>query len=195
VLLRGRLNNNKDRWSEHGLGHVLNPSDPMSEDRDWIGRTWLNIVRRSLGLSDQLRQMVYEDNLDGRLHADYADSHLPDARLAEYRSLMRATGVMRLWGHGRSRPLELLVDANGWLNQGQYKGYWYDPSGPQQSSSSLDDSCFEIAEARKEERYCSAVRTLGDGWWLLRYEYRARVFDRTGDFNSPSMPDQRLTRH
>jgi hypothetical protein len=51
VLLRERLNNNKDRWSEHGLGHVLNPSDPMSEDRDWIGRTWLNIVRRSLGLS------------------------------------------------------------------------------------------------------------------------------------------------
>jgi hypothetical protein len=51
VLLRERLNNDKDRWSEHGLGHVLNPSDPTSEDRDWIGKVWLNIVRRSLGLS------------------------------------------------------------------------------------------------------------------------------------------------
>jgi hypothetical protein len=51
VLLRERLNNDKDRWSEHGLGHVLNPSDPTSEDRDRIGKVWLNIVRRSLGLS------------------------------------------------------------------------------------------------------------------------------------------------
>lgn len=51
VLLRERLNNDKDRWSEHGLGHVLNPSDLTSEDRDWIGKVWLNIVRRTLGLS------------------------------------------------------------------------------------------------------------------------------------------------
>jgi hypothetical protein len=39
-----------DRWSEHGLGHLLNPTDPESEDRDWIAQVWLNIVRRSLGL-------------------------------------------------------------------------------------------------------------------------------------------------
>jgi hypothetical protein len=51
MLLREQRNNDKDRWSEHGLGHVLNPSDPTSEDRDWIGKVWINIVRRSLGLS------------------------------------------------------------------------------------------------------------------------------------------------
>jgi len=39
------------RWSEHGLGHLLNPTDPESEDRDWIRQAWLNIVRRSLGMS------------------------------------------------------------------------------------------------------------------------------------------------
>ena len=25
-----------EKWSEHGLGHLLNPTDPESEDRDWI---------------------------------------------------------------------------------------------------------------------------------------------------------------
>jgi hypothetical protein len=44
-------NNEEDRWSEHGLGHLLNPINPESEDRDWIAQAWLAIVRRSLGLS------------------------------------------------------------------------------------------------------------------------------------------------
>ena len=43
-------NNNDDRWSEHGLGHLLNPTDPESEDREWIAHAWLNIVRKSSGL-------------------------------------------------------------------------------------------------------------------------------------------------
>jgi len=50
VLLRKGQNNNDDRWSEHGLGHLLNPTDPESEDREWIAHAWLNIVRKSLGL-------------------------------------------------------------------------------------------------------------------------------------------------
>jgi hypothetical protein len=44
-------NNEEDRWSEHGLGHLLNPIDPENEDRDWIAQAWLVIVRKSLGLS------------------------------------------------------------------------------------------------------------------------------------------------
>ena len=39
-----------DRWSEHGLGHLLNPTDPESEDRNWISQIWLNIVKNGLGL-------------------------------------------------------------------------------------------------------------------------------------------------
>lgn len=31
VLLRRGINNKKDRWSDHGLGHLLNPSDPESD--------------------------------------------------------------------------------------------------------------------------------------------------------------------
>ena len=50
VLLRRGLNNKDDRWSEHGLGHLLNPTDPGSEDREWIAQVWLNMIRRTLGL-------------------------------------------------------------------------------------------------------------------------------------------------
>ena len=50
VMLRRNTNNKTDRWSQHGLGHLLNPTDPDSEDRDWIGQVWLNMVRRALGL-------------------------------------------------------------------------------------------------------------------------------------------------
>lgn len=53
VLLRKGLNNNDDRWSEHGLGHLLNPTDPESGDREWIAPTWQNIIRRTLGLPTQ----------------------------------------------------------------------------------------------------------------------------------------------
>jgi hypothetical protein len=55
TLLRQLRNNKEDRWSEHGLGHLLNPTDPESEDRDWISMAWRNIARRSLGLpADEL---------------------------------------------------------------------------------------------------------------------------------------------
>ena len=45
-----QVNNDADRWSEHGLGHLLNPCDPESINRDWISQIWLNLVRKSLGL-------------------------------------------------------------------------------------------------------------------------------------------------
>jgi hypothetical protein len=38
------------KWSEHGLGHLLNPTDPDSEDRDWMRQLWEGIVREELGL-------------------------------------------------------------------------------------------------------------------------------------------------
>jgi len=50
VLLRKGLNNSEDRWSEHGLGHLLNPTNPESEDREWIAQVWLGVIRRALGL-------------------------------------------------------------------------------------------------------------------------------------------------
>jgi hypothetical protein len=46
-----QVNNADDRWSEHGLGHLLNPTDPESEDREWIGQIWLSNVRKSLGMA------------------------------------------------------------------------------------------------------------------------------------------------
>ena len=51
ILLRKGTNNKENRWSEHGLGHLLNPTDTESEDRDWIAQAWLRMIRKSLGLS------------------------------------------------------------------------------------------------------------------------------------------------
>lgn len=51
VLLQKGLNNHEDRWSEHGLGHLRNPFDPESEDRDWIRQAWISVIRRSWAFS------------------------------------------------------------------------------------------------------------------------------------------------
>lgn len=51
ALLRQGLNNKKDRWSRHGLGHLLNPTDPEASDRDWTYAVWNTMVRRAVGLS------------------------------------------------------------------------------------------------------------------------------------------------
>jgi hypothetical protein len=50
ILLRKSRNNKDDRWSEHGLGHLLNPTDPESDDREWIAQVWLSIIRNALRL-------------------------------------------------------------------------------------------------------------------------------------------------
>jgi hypothetical protein len=36
-----------------GLGHLLNPIDPQSEDRNWIGQSWLRIIRKSVDLDTE----------------------------------------------------------------------------------------------------------------------------------------------
>jgi hypothetical protein len=45
------LDGGRGKWSEHGLGHLRNPSDPEGEDRNWIGQVWNSMIRRALGLS------------------------------------------------------------------------------------------------------------------------------------------------
>lgn len=52
-LLRKGINNETDRWSEHGLGHLLNPTDPTADDPSWTGQAWLGFVRRSMGLKSE----------------------------------------------------------------------------------------------------------------------------------------------
>jgi hypothetical protein len=51
ALLREGTNNKKDRWSRHGLGHLLNPTNPEASDRNWTAAVWDVIVRKSLGVS------------------------------------------------------------------------------------------------------------------------------------------------
>lgn len=49
-LLRAAANNPTDRWSQHGLGHLINPSEPDSQDRKWIAHVWLNFIRAAHGI-------------------------------------------------------------------------------------------------------------------------------------------------
>jgi hypothetical protein len=58
-LLRKDENNKSDRWSQHGLGHLLNPTDPNGTDRDWIGQVWLSMLRRWHDLPSQ--PLPFED--------------------------------------------------------------------------------------------------------------------------------------
>jgi hypothetical protein len=58
VLLRRDINNNTDGWKQHGLGHLLNPTDLGSADRDWIGQVWLNMLRKAYRLST--RRVTFE---------------------------------------------------------------------------------------------------------------------------------------
>lgn len=39
------------KWSEHGLGHLLNPTEPEHDDRDWIRQVWEGILAEALGQS------------------------------------------------------------------------------------------------------------------------------------------------
>jgi hypothetical protein len=120
---------------------------------------------------ERLRRMIDEDNLKGRIHVDYADPKLSSSRLEEYRSLLRDAGVMRLWAHGKSEPFELIVAGTGFLAQGDYKGYMYNPAKPQPPpvSPSLDNSCFDTPQMSDGQRFCNVARFLDGGWWLIRY--------------------------
>jgi hypothetical protein len=60
VLLRKGVNNKEDRWSEHGLGHLLNPTDPESEDRGWIAQVWLRMIRDAMGLPTRKPSFEYQ---------------------------------------------------------------------------------------------------------------------------------------
>jgi hypothetical protein len=59
ALLQKGINNHDDRWSEHGLGHLLNPTDPESADRKWIGQAWHNMIRKALRLP--VKELGVED--------------------------------------------------------------------------------------------------------------------------------------
>jgi len=48
-LLRSGINNEDDRWSQHGLGHLRNPTDLSSEDREWIAQVWQCILLPETG--------------------------------------------------------------------------------------------------------------------------------------------------
>ena len=53
LMVKDRHNKDKVKktsWSEHGLGHLLNPTDPEADDRDWVRQVWLYLIREAIGL-------------------------------------------------------------------------------------------------------------------------------------------------
>lgn len=54
-LLRKGTNSKENHWSEHGLGHLLNPTDPNSEDREWIAAVWADILFPTKTKSQRVR--------------------------------------------------------------------------------------------------------------------------------------------
>jgi hypothetical protein len=48
-LLRAGTNSGDDHWSQHGLGHLRNPTDLTSEDREWIAQVWQSILLSETG--------------------------------------------------------------------------------------------------------------------------------------------------
>lgn len=59
TLLRRNINSKENHWSEHGLGHLLNPTDPESDDREWIAQVWLKIIRNHLNIS--VKALAFEN--------------------------------------------------------------------------------------------------------------------------------------
>lgn len=59
ALLREGKNNKENRGSEHGIGHLLSPTNPDDEDRKWIAQAWENMIRKHLGLSTS--KLGFED--------------------------------------------------------------------------------------------------------------------------------------
>jgi hypothetical protein len=65
---------------QHGLGHLLNPTDPESESRDWISELWEYIVR-----TDALGQQAVEPKWQtGRRPAGLQAVLHPDETLMQY---------------------------------------------------------------------------------------------------------------
>lgn len=59
LLRRGKNGNSTDNhWSEHGLGHLLNPTDLNGDNRDWIAQYWQRIICDCLGI--QTKEFDFE---------------------------------------------------------------------------------------------------------------------------------------
>jgi hypothetical protein len=48
----GELIHPGEKISEHGLGHLLNPTDPDSDDRAWMRQIWRHLIRRDSAIDD-----------------------------------------------------------------------------------------------------------------------------------------------
>jgi hypothetical protein len=116
---------------------------------------------------ERLRQMAYEDNLDGSIGRDFVgDKELAGERVEEYRNLMRQARVDRFDGYSRAK-VYFWVDWYHSAFGGRTKGIAYFPQQPQLLvRDSLDESCLPLVTPGADT--CAAVRHIEGNWWLIR---------------------------
>jgi len=173
-LLRRGANNKEDRWSEHGLGHLLNPTDPNSEDREWIAQVWLNIIRGALGLHTELPDFVRRP-APSRLHVSSPAVMRPLAKLNEGKAYsdqikpfnFLLTCHVKAPGHPIGSDPERFhlitpyeTDAQKWL-----KREWIDQYSGEHYRITTSDS--------HGTRRTAGVKTFGDV--LTEYEFHAEA--------------------
>lgn len=179
-LLRLGVNNEADRWSEHGLGHLLNPTDPESEDHEWIAQAWLRIARREIGKST--KPLEFEDRpAVGRVTVSRPAVSRPLAKLNEGKAYAEqikpfnflSTCHVKPFGHpeGTDPKHFHLIDNNNptrWL-----KIEWID----QYTGNTYRITTDGLIGANHTAR----VKTYGDV--LREYEYHpeSKSADTTGD--------------
>jgi hypothetical protein len=64
ALLRKDRNGIANHWSEHGLGHLLNPTDLLIDDGEWIAHVWESIIAGAHGRS---REQVADGEQGGAM--------------------------------------------------------------------------------------------------------------------------------
>jgi hypothetical protein len=95
-----------EKWSEHGLGHVLNPTDPDSDDRDWISALWEHELSRA---REACRRTGLALPPGGRSGNDRQAANARPVRDPEPRqALPRADQAVQLSTHGASPALGCL---------------------------------------------------------------------------------------
>ncbi len=169
VLLRKGVNNEDDRWSEHGLGHLLNPTDSQSEDREWIAQVWHHLICKSLGLSS--RRLAFADRpAVGRVTVSSPAVARPLANLNSGKSYPRQIKPFNFLLSCHTMPLgnPIGTDPTRFHLIGPYETdarKWSETQWIDQYSGKL----YRITTTDLQNRFTARVKTYGDV--VTEYEF------------------------
>lgn len=82
------------------------------------------------------------------------------SRIKAYRSIFKKVGLKGIYR--RDYGDELVLSAEGMLENSTFKGFFYSQEELQNVVESLDDY-----EVKKDKKYSKAFRKIGNGWYLI----------------------------